>query len=103
MGDEFKYHLVGWDKLCTPKEKGGLDVRSLCLFNKALLGKWLQRFGLEEQNLWRRVLVEKYGVDLGGWCTAHSRGSYGCGVWKGIMLGWADYFQHIEFVVGSGN
>ena len=41
MGDEFKYYLVGWDKLCTPKEKRGLDVRSLCLFNKALLGKWL--------------------------------------------------------------
>lgn len=41
MGDEFKHHLVGWDKVCTPKEKGGLRVRSLVLFNKALLDKWL--------------------------------------------------------------
>ena len=23
-------------------------------------------FGLEENNLWRRVLVEKFGVELGG-------------------------------------
>ena len=39
MGEEFKHHLVGWDKVCTPKEKGGLGVRSPTLFNKAFLGK----------------------------------------------------------------
>ena len=66
MGNNFKHHLVGWDKVCVPKAKGGLGVRSLVLFNKALLGKWLWRFGLEENNLWRRVLVEKFGVELGG-------------------------------------
>jgi hypothetical protein len=80
MGEEFKHHLVGWDKVCTPKEKGGLGIRSLILFNKALLGKWLWRFGLEEHHLWRRVLVAKYGVDLGGWRTPRNRGPHGCGV-----------------------
>jgi hypothetical protein len=59
MGDEFKYHLVGWDTVCTPKEAGGLGVRSLFWTNKALLGKWLWRFGLEDQHLWRRVIVAK--------------------------------------------
>ena len=103
MGEEFKHHLVDWDKVCTPKEKGGFGVRSMTLFNKALLGKWLWRFGLEEHQLWRCVLVAKYGVDLGGWRTSYIRGPYGCGVWKGIMLGWNEFFQHIEFVVGCGN
>jgi hypothetical protein len=82
MGEEFKHHLVGWDKVCIPKEKGGLGVRNLTLFNKALLGKWLWRFGLEVHHLWRRVLVAKYGVDLGGWRTSRIRGPHGCGVWK---------------------
>jgi hypothetical protein len=102
MGDEVEHHLVGWDKVCAPKEVGGLGVRSLFLTNKALLGKWLWRFGVEGHHLWRRVLVAKFGSDLGGWRTKPIRGPHGCGLWKGIMLGWEDYFQHVEFVVGQG-
>lgn len=41
-GEEaFHYHLVAWDRVCVPKENGGLGVRSLVTFNLALLGKWL--------------------------------------------------------------
>uniref|UniRef100_A0A2N9JBN0 Reverse transcriptase zinc-binding domain-containing protein n=1 Tax=Fagus sylvatica TaxID=28930 RepID=A0A2N9JBN0_FAGSY len=103
MGNDFKHHLVGWDKVCVPKAIGGLGVQSLVLLNKALLGKWLWRFGLEENNLWRQVIVAKFGVELGGWRTNPIRGAHGCGLWKGIMSSWEDYFQHVEFVVGQGN
>ena len=34
-----KVHLVGWDKACAPKVNGGLGIRKLTTFNKALLGK----------------------------------------------------------------
>ena len=87
LGDEVKHHLVSWDKVCAPKEVGGLGVRSLVLTNKALLGKWLWRFGLEGHHLWRRVLVAKFDSDLGGWHTKPIRGPQGCGLWKGIMSG----------------
>jgi hypothetical protein len=103
MGNDFKHHLVGWDKVCVPKAKGGLGVRSLVLFNKALLGKWLWWFGLEEDHFWWQVLVAKYGVELGGWHTNPIRGAHGCGLWKGILSGWDDYFHHVQFVVGQGN
>jgi hypothetical protein len=102
MRDEVKHHLVGWDKVCAPKEVGGLRVRSLVSTNKALLGKWLWRFGVEVHHLWPRVLVAKFGSNLGGWRTKPIRGPHGCGLWKGIMSGWEDYFQHVEFVVGQG-
>ena len=37
--DVFKYPLVAWDKVCLPIEYGGLGIRRVRLFNKALLGK----------------------------------------------------------------
>ena len=37
----FKYPLVAWEKVCLPREMGGLGIRKLVPFNQALLGKWL--------------------------------------------------------------
>ena len=62
-----KTHLVGWDKVCAPLKNGGLGVRKLTTFNKALLEKWLWRFGIEDTRLWRRVVALKFGEECGGW------------------------------------
>ena len=70
-----KTHLVGWDKVCAPIANGGLGIRKLTTFNKALLGKWLWRFGKEEDRLWRRVVVSKYGEDWGGMDLKVRKGS----------------------------
>lgn len=40
---------------------GGLAIRSLRIFNEALLGKWLWIFGIEREVLWRTVIGFKYG------------------------------------------
>ena len=36
---EQKLHLVRWSIVCLDKRKGGLGVKSLGTFNRALLGK----------------------------------------------------------------
>jgi hypothetical protein len=61
MNDDFKFHLVEWDKVCSPIDEGGLGIRNMRRFNQALLGKWLWRFAHEEGAWWRSVLVAKYG------------------------------------------
>lgn len=63
MGKENKFHLENWQRVCSPITLGGLGVQNL---NKPLLGKWLQRYHLEGDSLWREVVDCKYGSDWGG-------------------------------------
>ena len=41
------------------QEGGGLGIRDIGLFNKAMLGKWIWRFALGEDKLWCRVIKVK--------------------------------------------
>ena len=96
-------HLVNWDTVCSPINYGGLGVRKIVTFNKALLGKWLWRFGMEESHLWRRVIATKYGVNEGGWSTKKIRGAHGCGLWRSISSNWADFVSFLDYEVGVGD
>ena len=85
-----KTHLLGWDKVCMPIASGGLGIRKLTTFNKALLGKWLWRFGIEENRFWRRVVTLKFREDFegeGGWTSKLGRGVHRCGLWRSIQMG----------------
>lgn len=50
-GEEMKLAWVSWDKICSPMREGGLGVKNLGMFNKALLGKWVWRFFKDKDNL----------------------------------------------------
>ena len=43
-----KIHLVKWKTVSFRKENGGLGLRSLFTFNRALLGKWNWSFAMED-------------------------------------------------------
>uniref|UniRef100_A0A2N9H333 Reverse transcriptase domain-containing protein n=1 Tax=Fagus sylvatica TaxID=28930 RepID=A0A2N9H333_FAGSY len=97
-----KFHLVNWDIICNPFSNGGLNIRSLRRFNEALLGKWLWRFGVEREALWRQVVVGKYGALEGGWTSKMPTGTYGVGLWKFIRSGWNKFSRMLKFEVGDG-
>jgi hypothetical protein len=87
IGEKFKYHLVRQDKVCSPISEGGLSIRNLRTFNRAPLGKWLWRYGSEQDAWWRVVVDSKYGSLRGGWCSLEPTGAFGVGVWKNIKKG----------------
>ena len=33
MNDEVKFHLIEWDKVCSPIDEGGLEIRNMRRFN----------------------------------------------------------------------
>ncbi|XP_042965576.1 uncharacterized protein LOC122299388 [Carya illinoinensis] len=103
IGEEFKYHLVGWDKICTPLRDGGLGIRDVRAFNMALLGKWLWRYNCEREALWKGVIDIKYGSECGGWCSKEGRGTYGVGLWKYIRKGWESFSCNTRLCLGDGS
>lgn len=54
-------YWVAWDKICKPKEEGGLGVKNIELFNVALLAKWKWRILSEEDAPWWDLLSHRYG------------------------------------------
>ncbi|RVW47728.1 Transposon TX1 uncharacterized 149 kDa protein [Vitis vinifera] len=99
---EKKPHLVSWKVVCADKKKGGLGIRSLATFNKALLGKWLWRFANENEPLWKHIILSKYDLQEGGWCSKDGRNRYGVGFWKAIRKGWENFRSHSRFIIGDG-
>ena len=63
--------------MCAHKEKGGLGIRKLALLNKAFFGKWIWRFAPKKENLWKKVILVKYGQEGLGWRTNEANGTFG--------------------------
>ena len=78
--DVVKIPWVAWDKVLNSKEKGGLAIGSLKAQNLVPLAKWWWRFKLEDNCLWKQVIIAFHGSD----CNFNSVRS-GPGVWFKII------------------
>jgi hypothetical protein len=102
IGDEFKYHLVSQAKVWFPISEGGLGICNLRMFNRALLGKWLWRFGIKRDAWWRTVVDSEFGCLRGGRCSHVPTGAFGVGLWKNVRKGWETFSGYTTFEVGDG-
>jgi hypothetical protein len=103
LEDEGKFHLVNWKTDYLPLHGGGLGIRNMAIFNKALLGKWLWRYSKESTSLWRQVIDSKYGGQGRDWCSNRVRSTHGISLWKHIRVGWDVFSNHISYKLGDGS
>lgn len=54
------YTPKSWSSICRPKSKGGLGIRKLHEYNKALLSKLSWDICLNSEKLWVRAIAAKY-------------------------------------------
>ncbi|KAJ4811862.1 RNA-directed DNA polymerase (reverse transcriptase)-related family protein [Rhynchospora pubera] len=52
-----KLITVAWDKVCTPKQVGGLGVSDINTFNLTLLAKWLWKWHHQSFSPWKHLVV----------------------------------------------
>ena len=58
--NNLKQCIPSWDKLCAPKDEGGLGFKDLTDFNTAMLGKQLWRLIKKPNTLFSRVFKRRY-------------------------------------------
>jgi hypothetical protein len=102
LGEEFKFHLVSWSKVCSSISEGGLGIRNLLVFNRAMLDKWMWRYEIERDAWWRIVVDSKYGSLWGGWCSLEPAGTFEVRLWKNIRKGWESFSSFSRLVVQDG-
>ena len=51
---------MAWDQVCVPRDKGGLGIKAIKDFNRALLINWKWQLFQQTDQFWNRILLSKY-------------------------------------------
>ncbi|KAL2924062.1 hypothetical protein RDABS01_015553, partial [Bienertia sinuspersici] len=91
-----RLHLVGWEKICSPVDKGGLGLRDQKIFNKIFMAKLCWKMH-SSHNLAANVIRSKYCT--GPIPTPFPRGSH---IWQDMGKGWDVFQSKSRWCLGSG-
>lgn len=93
-------HWRRWELLKTRKDKGGLGIRDLTTFNKAMLGEQARRFSQFPSAPWSRVLKGLYFPHTDFWHAGKGyRSSWG---WQSLIMGRDAISNSVLWSVGNG-
>ena len=84
------------------KMYGGLAIRYHPPLNKALLGKWIWKFAIEREFLWKWVMTQTFEEEEGGQRSRGVKDSYMLGMWKTIRNWWESIKGRSHFKIGNG-
>jgi hypothetical protein len=77
-----RINWVKWEDICRTKEEGGLGIRDLRVVNLSLLAKWRWKLLTNDDEVWKNVMVAKYGEHVLGNVRVESTvGGISCSTW----------------------
>ena len=83
-----KWSLVRWEVVCSPKQFGGLGLRQSLLTGTALAAKLYWRWCVEQDQVWARILTQKYLPDIPQKdIPRYSLGGKGSMIWSTLKRG----------------
>ncbi|KAL6133592.1 hypothetical protein ACLB2K_065827 [Fragaria x ananassa] len=95
-----KIHWLAWEKMCAPKEDGGLGFRDMELFNQALLAKQGWRILNQPDSLVYSTLKAKYFPSSSFLSTSAKNGdSY---AWRSLMKGKELLLKGVRYQISTG-
>lgn len=96
--EDKKPHLIKWHAVSRGKTNGELTVGGTINRNRALLGKWLWRYPLEQHTLWTVVIRSKFGDCFNCWDAINMHSSSHQSPWKGISQPYSCSFPLLNFL-----
>nr|KYP71696.1 Putative ribonuclease H protein At1g65750 family [Cajanus cajan] len=96
-----KYHAIGWNKICRPKEAGGLGLRSMRNVNTTYMMKNCWNLIQDPHKLWVQVVRAKYKCK-NGIIPQVMKTNKMSNLWKGICASWELIKPHICWRINNG-
>ncbi|XP_061346036.1 uncharacterized protein LOC133291743 [Gastrolobium bilobum] len=95
-------HLVAWDQMYKPKDRGGLGIINLRLQNEAYIHKLAWKVLTKKDDLWVKILVAKYGrgQDLRRGIKAKS---YDSKLWRDLAKCWSNFLAGLRWEIADGS
>ncbi|KAL0281707.1 UNVERIFIED_CONTAM: putative mitochondrial protein [Sesamum radiatum] len=95
-----KIHWLAWDKVCVRREEGGLGLRKLYAFNRAMLAKQLWRMIDNPNSLISRIWKQRYYPST-NWQSVTV--SVGCSfTWRSVLASRDVISTGMRWKIGSG-
>nr|KYP39528.1 Putative ribonuclease H protein At1g65750 family [Cajanus cajan] len=99
--DHRRHHAIGWQKLCLPKEHGGLGLRRMRDVNTSFMMKNCWSLITEPHKLWVKVIRAKYKCSNDTIPKVERRPRMS-NLWQGICDSWNLVIHQVRWRVGNG-
>lgn len=100
IGRERYLPMIAWHKLCQIEEEGGLGIKDLKIFNKALIQKVVWQLVTNQDRVWVGIIKAKYFPQNSFWSAEDKQGT--SNLWKALLENKNEVLIHTIWHIGDG-